>query len=176
MARAAGTRAWGTAAVLPARGEAVTLRGGGLLTATDGRAVRRHRPCPTRPSGSRPTAAPASRVLGRGILAVVTPRLASPRTPPPTAICAGPCPPATAARSAPVARSGALRPRCSPGRARTPPGPAGSRPWTAWAGSPRPHRFAALDGLGRITPAAPPRGARPAPGRQDAGKPLAPPR
>ncbi|MEU7563155.1 hypothetical protein [Streptomyces eurythermus] len=69
------------------------------------------------------------------------------------------------------ARDGrAFRPGGALGRA---PAPLLARPCadTAWAG-----RFAALDGLGRITPAAPPRGARPAPGRQDAGKPLAPPR
>ncbi|MFC9914232.1 PQQ-binding-like beta-propeller repeat protein [Streptomyces sp. NPDC127197] len=61
--------------VLPARGEAITLWDDGFVTATDGRAVRWHRALPA--SADWLTAHGGTgvlRPLGRGILAVLTPR------------------------------------------------------------------------------------------------------
>ncbi|MFE4669133.1 hypothetical protein ACFRI7_28525 [Streptomyces sp. NPDC056716] len=60
--------------VLPARGDAITLWDDGLITATDGRAVRWHRALPGAAQGL-PEAGGSGvlRELPRGVLAVITP-------------------------------------------------------------------------------------------------------
>ena len=62
-------------AVLPARGEAIALWDDGLVTDTDGRAVRWHRALPAADGWLRAQGGTGVlRPLGRGMLAVVTPR------------------------------------------------------------------------------------------------------
>ncbi|WP_240926142.1 PQQ-like beta-propeller repeat protein [Streptomyces sp. JB150] len=62
-------------AVLPARGEAITLWDDGLVTATDGHRVRWHRALPAAAGWLRARGGTGVlRLLGRGMLAVVTPR------------------------------------------------------------------------------------------------------
>lgn len=152
------------AAVLPARGEAITLWDDGLLTATDGRTVRWHRALPDAAEWL-----PAHggtgvlRPLGRGILAVVTPRrVAAYRTADGDLRWTLPARDGCAFRPGDALRRGTallLAQPCAD---------------TAWTG-----QLVALDDLGRITPGRTPLGnvpPAPRPGHQDAGKPLAPPR
>ncbi|MFF8732110.1 hypothetical protein ACF073_37430 [Streptomyces sp. NPDC015171] len=150
--------------VLPARGEAIALWDDGLVTDTDGRSVLWHRALPDAAEWL-----PAQggsgvlRPLGRGILAVVTPRRV------------------TAYRTAdgdlrwvlPARKGCAFRPE---GAVRRGTALLLAQPCTdsAWTG-----QLVALDDLGRIAPGRTPLGndpSRPRPAHLDAGKALAGPR
>ncbi|MFH9675193.1 hypothetical protein ACH4L5_23390 [Streptomyces sp. NPDC017405] len=151
-------------AVLPARGEAITLWDDGLLTDTDGRSVRWHRALPDAAEWL-----PAHggtgvlRPLGHGILAVVTPhRVTAYRTADGDLRWVLPARAGCAFRPESALRRGAallLAQPCAD---------------TAWTG-----QLVALDDLGRIAPGRTPLGNEPpgpSPAPPHAGKPLARPR
>ncbi|MET9447733.1 hypothetical protein [Streptomyces cinerochromogenes] len=155
-------------AVLPARGEVIALWDDGLLTDTDGRSVRWHRALPDAAEWlPAQGGAGVLRPLGRGILAVVTPRRV------------------TAYRTAdgdlrwvlPARKGCAFRPESAlrRGAALLLAQPCADSAWTG--------QLVALDDLGRIAPGRTPLGndlpsSRPGyrPRRPDAGKALARPR
>ncbi|MEU6671127.1 hypothetical protein [Streptomyces sp. NPDC046727] len=151
-------------AVVPARGDVIALWDDGLLTDTDGRSVRWHRALPDATEWL-----PAQggtgvlRLLGRGILAVVTPhRVTAYRTADGDLRWVLPAPKGCAFRPEGAVRRGTallLAQPCAD---------------TAWTG-----QLVALDDLGRIAPGRTPLGndlPRPHLAHLDAEKPLARPR
>ncbi|MFF9766767.1 hypothetical protein ACF1GT_09165 [Streptomyces sp. NPDC014636] len=151
-------------AVLPARGAAITLWDDGLLTDTDGRSVRWHRALPDAAEWLRAQGGTGVlRPLGRGILAVVTPRrVTAYRTADGDLRWVLPARAGCAFRPEGAVRRGAallLAQPCAD---------------AAWTG-----QLVALDDLGRIAPDRTPLGndvPAPRPGHLDAEKPLARPR
>lgn len=151
-------------AVLPARGEAIALWDDGLLTDTDGRSVRWHRALPDAAEWLPDHGgAGVLRPLGRGILAVVSPRrVTAYRTADGDLRWVLPARPGCAFRPEGAVRRGTallLAQPCAD---------------AAWTG-----QLVALDHLGRIAPGRTPLGndpPRPRTVRLDAGKALAPPR
>ncbi|MET7682957.1 hypothetical protein [Streptomyces sp. NPDC005423] len=152
-------------AVLPARGEAITLWDDGLVTDTDGRSVRWHRALPAT-EGWLPAQGGSGvlRPLERGILAVVTPsRVAAYRTADGDLRWAVPARQGCAFEPARAVRHGATLLLAQPCAA-TEPGTAAEPAWTG--------QVVAVDDLGRITPGRRPLGDGPT----RAGKVVARPR